>query len=78
MEVTHVLVERRKASASLSGCVGVDADSSGSVASLDGVDAAEPQPKRCDMGKEWGRNHETLEKTSIIWAYGIGELAPHT
>ena len=69
LEVTHVLVERRKASASLSGCVGVDADSSGSVASLDGVDAAEPQPKRCDMGMKWGRNHKTLGKEmSVIWA----------
>ena len=59
-DVTHVLVERLKASASASGCVGVDAPSSGSLASPVGVDADETQPKRFDMGMEWEEDDETL------------------
>ena len=49
LDVTHVLVERLRMSASASGGVGVDADSSGSSALLVGVDAEEAQPKRLDM-----------------------------
>ena len=52
--MTHVLAERLGASASASGWVGVDADSSGSLASSLGVDAK--YPKRLDMGMEFGKD----------------------
>ena len=52
LPVTQVLVERLGASTSASGCVGVDAASSGSSASFVGVDAAYPKLNGLNMGEE--------------------------